>query len=251
MRRFVFVLALIVVLAALPAQAQTLEELFDRGNAHFEARRYDSAKVCYAEALATGQESAALYFNLGNAYFRTGDLGRAILYYLRAQRLEPADDDIRANLEFAKRYTSIQMEGVRLNPVSSFFVTIVAPYNLHQLAWLASMCFVLLCVVLIVRYGFGRRGALLRAAITVGVTLLVVSSLLTPVKYNADYLTRRGVIVAEECTVRTGPSLSSETELEAVPGLIVEILDETGDFVNVLFENKRRGWIEKDLVAVI
>jgi len=189
-------------------------ELFDKGNRFYEARQYDSAIVSYAEALATGQESASLYFNLGNAYFKSGDLGHAVLYYLRAQRLEPNDDDIEANLEFAKRYASVQMEGVKLNPISSFFETIVAPYKLDLLAWVASACFILLFLALTVRYGLGRQGLLVRAAITSSATLLVVSSLLTTVKYNVEFLTERAVIVAENCGVRTGPSLSSEVELD-------------------------------------
>ena len=70
-------------------------------------------------------------------------------------------------------------------------------------------------------------------------------------KYDFDYLTTRAVIVAEDSVVRTGPSERSPKELDAAPGLVVEILDETSDFYNVLFENKRRGWVRKDLVAVI
>jgi hypothetical protein len=59
------------------------------------------------------------------------------------------------------------------------------------------------------------------------------------------------VIVAEEAPVTTGPSPQSDLELQGAPGLIVEIVGETPDYYNVLFENKRRGWLKKDLVAEI
>jgi uncharacterized protein YgiM (DUF1202 family) len=59
------------------------------------------------------------------------------------------------------------------------------------------------------------------------------------------------VLIAEDCPVTTGPSEQSDVELEGAPGLVVEVLDESGDYYNVLFENKRRGWIRKELVAVI
>ena len=81
--------------------------------------------------------------------------------------------------------------------------------------------------------------------------LLVIISGLTTFKYRNDYLTRRAVIIAEQPTVYTGASEQSDVELEGAPGLIVEILSESSDFYNVLFENKRRGWIKKALIAEI
>jgi hypothetical protein len=227
------------------------EQYFQQGNEYFEAKHYDSAIASYLLVTDLGIESAPVYFNLGNAYFRTGDLGHAVLNYLRAQRLAPADADIAANLDFARRFTSIQMEGVALNPVSSLFESIVAPYRLDALAWTSSAFFVLLLLFLIARYGFAFRGSVIRIGITLSVILLLAGSLLTTVKYRHDYLTEWAVIVAEECTVRTGPSDLSDKELDGAPGLVVEIVSESGDYYNVLFENKRRGWLKKSLVAVV
>jgi len=224
---------------------------FAQANRFYEQRAYDSAVFSYRQLVSQGLESAPLYFNLGNAYFRSGDLGQAVLCYLRAKRLDPSDPDIKANLEFAHQYTSVQMEGVRLNPISSLFESIVEPYHLSTLAWLSSGFFFLLFGFLIARYGFAFRGITIRTGIWLSVLLLLSASLLTTVKYDSDFLTQRGVIIAEECVVRTGPSEQADKELDASPGLIVEILTESGDFYNVLFENKRRGWIRKDLLAVV
>lgn len=227
------------------------DERFTSGNRHYEQKNYDSAVTAYTELVDQGLESAPLYFNLGNASFRSGDLGHAVLYYLRAQRLDPTDPDIAANLDFARRYTSVQMEGVALNPVSSLFESIVAPYRLTTLAWLSSALFFVLFGFLIARFGYAWRGALVKTGIWLALILLISASLLTTVKYHHDYLVRRAVILAEESVVHTGPSDLSEKELDGSPGLIMEILAESGDFYNVLFENKRRGWIRKDLVAVV
>ncbi len=238
------------VLLASAALADPVQD-FEQGNRYFEAKQHDSAIASYLLITDRGIESAPVYFNLGNAYFRTGDLGHAVLNYMRAQRLDPADADIAANLDFAQRFTSIQMEGVALNPVSSLFESIVAPYRLETLAWVSSAFFVLLLLFLIARYGFVFRGSIVRIGITVSVILLLSASVLTTVKYRHDYLTEWAVIVAEECAVRTGPSDLSDKELDAAPGLVVEILSESGDYYNVLFENKRRGWLKKSLVAVV
>lgn len=220
-------------------------------NKSYEEKKYEKAIEGYESLLKGGIESAALYFNLGNAYFKNGQLGHAILNYMRARGMDPADNDITHNLAFARGFTRVQMEGVQLNPVKSFFDSIVTPYRLSQLAWLSSGIFVLLFIFLIFRFGLSYRGSFLRVTTTLIIILLVVSSGLTTIKYRSEFIVRRAVVIAEESPVRTGPSDLSEIELHGAPGLIVEILKESGAFYFVSFENKRRGWIEKNSIAEI
>jgi len=245
-------LVLLVLLFNGPAiSAEEPADEFARANELYEQREYDSAVQAYAKIINEGVESASLYFNLGNAYFKKGDLGHAILYYLRAKRLDPSDEDIVSNLEFARQFSRVQMEGVQLNPINSFLISLVDPYRIDSLAWASSGCFVLFFLFLIIRFGLGISNPGVRIGIILALILLVVSTSLTTFKYRHEFLTRRGVIVAEEAPVKTGPTEQSDIELQGAPGLVVEILDETVDYYNVLFENKRRGWIEKRLVAEI
>ncbi len=247
---FAFVLPLLVLRGATISAAAHADE-FARANELYEQKEYDSAVQAYAKIINEGIESASLYFNLGNAYFKEGDLGHAILYYLRAKRLDPSDEDITSNLEFARQFSRVQMEGVQLNPVNSFLISLVDLYRIDSLAWASSGCFVLFFLFLIIRFGLGISTPGVRIGIILALILLVVSTSLTTFKYRHEFLTRRGVIVVEEAPVKTGPSEQSDIELQGASGLIVEILAETGDYYNVLFENKRRGWIEKHLVAEI
>ena len=242
-------MAMMLMVSAL--SAQTRLEAFEQANTLYQESNYDSAIVVYNRIIDDGVESAPLFFNLGNAYFKNGDLGHSILFYMRALRLEPGDDDIRANLEFARSFTRVQMEGVALNPVNSLMAEIVAPYRLNTLAWVSSAFFIILVLLLALRFGYGYRSSLMRTGIVLSLILLVVCSMITTFKYRHDYLTRRAVLVAEECPVFGGPSEEMDVELQGAPGLTVEILDESGDWYNVLFENSRRGWIRKDLVAEV
>ena len=241
-------LGFVLVALAVPA-AGTPADLFARANAAYQSKLYDSALALYGQIEAQGLESASLYFNIGNAYFKNGDLGHAVLNYLRAARLDPGDDDIRSNLTFAHGFTRVQMEGVKLNPISSFVESVVGPYRLDTLAWIASFFFVVLIGLLISRFGLGFQNGALRFSLVTALILLVVAASVTTFKYRIDYLTRRGVILAEDAAVRTGPSVELDVELQGSPGLVVTILDESGDWYSVLFENKRRGWIRKELVA--
>jgi tetratricopeptide (TPR) repeat protein len=230
---------------------ETYAEAFTSANNQYESKHFEQAIGKYKEILGTGFESSAIYFNLGNAYFKKGDLGNAIVNYRRAERLDPTDNDISENLAFARNFTAIQMEGVELNPVRNFISVALKPYKLDLLAWVSSGCFIFLSILLIIRLGFGFKSRILRAGIVAGVTLLLVISMLTTYKYRIDYLTDYAVLVAEDVPIHTGPTEASDIELRGTPGMEVEIISATGDFFNVLFENKRRGWVRKELVAVI
>ncbi|MBD3402503.1 tetratricopeptide repeat protein [candidate division GN15 bacterium] len=252
-KRILWLLLLVPVVISfgVEADAQTRREAFDQANRLFQDGRYDSAIVLYERILADRVESASLYFNLGNAYFKQGDIGRAVLNYLRAERLDPRDDDISANLEFARGYTRVQMEGVKLNPISGVIESIIDPVRLNTLAWISSLLFIAFFVLLSLRYGLDFRDAWLRRSAVLILVLLIAASLLTTYKYRHDYLTRRAVLTCDQCPVYIGPSEDLDVELQGAPGLVVEIVDQSGDWYNVLFENKRRGWIRSDLVAEV
>ncbi len=244
-------LILILLILASGAVAADFAEEFQQANQFYEQREYESAIRLYESILSEGIESAELYYNLGNAYFRNDDIGHAILNYLRAQRLDPADEDIRHNLEFARQFSRVKMEGVKLNPVTGFLESLVQPYRLHTMAWVSSILFILFCLVLMIRYGLGFRGPLIRAGVIVGLVLVVIFSGLTTFKYRTDYLTRRVVIVAEDSPILNGPTANADLEFQGAPGLVAEVVATSGDYYNVLFENKRRGWIKQDLVAEV
>lgn len=233
------------------AGALAQDNYFETGNKYYEQGEYESAIAVYKKVEEAGMESAALYYNLGNAYFKNGDLGRTILYYNRAKRLNPSDPDIQNNLEFASRFSTIQMEGVELNPINSFLKSIVDDYRLKTLGWFASLCFIIFVGFLIVKYGFQIEFTGLNPVMTLVLIMVVITSGLTSFKYRTDFLNKRAVIIAQESTVYSGPSSNSDLEFEGSPGLVVEIVTESGDFYDVLFENKRRGWVKKDLLEVI
>jgi hypothetical protein len=242
--------AIALAVVCSPIRANPRSE-FDRGNQFFQEKSYDSALAVYSGIERQGLESAELYFNMGNAFFKKGDLGHAVLYYLRARRLDPGDDDIAANLAFSRGYARIQMEGVQLNPVYSFAETMLGSYRLNSLAWISSALFIGFFLLLTMRFGFGLTFGWLRgASITLGV-LLLLSVCATTFKFRHDYVTSRGVVLAEDCPVQSGPTDQSEIELRGAPGLVVEILGRSGEYIHVLFENKRQGWVRRDQIEII
>ena len=245
----ILTILLVTVICAAATSAQ--DDIFQTGIKYYQEGNYDDAIKMFSKIEKSGIESAALYYNLGNAYFKSGDLGRAVLYYHRAKRLGPGDADIINNLKFASQFSEVQMVGVQLNPIEAFLKETVGSYQLSALGWLSSLFFISLVVLLIMKFGLQFCFTGIDAVIISVLCLTIFAAGLTSFKYRVDYLDRRAVILAPEAPVYSGPSSNSELELRGAPGLVVELLRESGDYYHVLLENKRRGWIKKDLVAEI
>ena len=95
----------IIVVGSVSAQETSAGELMAGANERYERGEYAEAAQQYEALVDRGYGTAAVYFNLGNAYLESGDLGRAILSYLRARELAPLDSDIRTNLDLARSMT--------------------------------------------------------------------------------------------------------------------------------------------------
>src|SRR5881396_2723410 len=95
-------LILLLLCAWSVPRAEDVPTAFDQANQLYEEGKFAEAATAYEKMLRPGQASPALYFNLGNAFFKAGQLGRAVLKYRLAERLAPRDPDIRANLKFAR-----------------------------------------------------------------------------------------------------------------------------------------------------
>ena len=102
--RFLFLFAVLFIAGHCgPAQAKEVSAEFDQANKLYEEGKYSEAAAVYEKAVKAGQVSAALCFNLGNALFKAGQPGRALVWYRRAEALSPRDPDIQANLQFVRK----------------------------------------------------------------------------------------------------------------------------------------------------
>jgi len=192
-----------------------------------------------------------LYYNIGNCYFRQGELGYAILYYLRAKRLNPNDDDINSNLAFARQFMPTRMEGVKINPITSFFDMVVAPFTMNMMSWMGSILFILFLLFLSLMIYFQFRGLFVKITAYCLLILVIVTLSLAGYKFRSEYMTQKGVLVTTEAEIYSAPSENSDLEFTGGFGLTFEIKKSTGDYYLVIFENKRKGWIKKENVEII
>jgi tetratricopeptide (TPR) repeat protein len=244
-------LALFVWLAGafLPAragEAPSAAVQFDAANRLYEQGRYREAAAAYERLLAQGRATSALYFNLGNAWFKAGEAGRAILNYRLAERLAPRDPDIQANLRLTRELVrggpvpapSLWQRGINaLTPGEWGFLTVFC-------AWL---CFGALTAA---ELWPGRLGACRRWAAVAGV-LAVTAGTCLAAQWFTDRRRLEAVVTAKEAIVRYGPLQVSRELQKVTDGAELIVLDEKDGWLQVAGLARGPGWIQAADVALL
>jgi tetratricopeptide (TPR) repeat protein len=236
-------------LASTSGAAVDPSALFVRAGGLYSEGRYADAARKYQDVLAAGVESANLHYNLGNAYFRAGDVGRAILSYERARRLAPRDPDVLANLAFAR---SRGAEAERRSLLSRMLFPLADRMTTDWLFLLGivtwTVFFALLAVARVVP---PARVNARRGAIAAGIaTLLLLSSGL--VRLITVELPPHVVVVSDRiATVRFEPSISGSPHFEVKPGAFLRLVAEREDWAQVARSDGLRGWVERKSIEVL
>jgi tetratricopeptide (TPR) repeat protein len=248
----VLILPAFLILILSPAlYAYNADSVFSEAGKHYENKEYRTALNKYQSIMDNGYQSASLYYNLGNCYIKENQFGYAILYYLKAKRLSPNDEDIETNLAFARQFMPTRLEGVKINPVSEFFNSAVGYFTLDSLAWITSIFFVAFFLIISLSIFLRYHSPLQRILIYSILSILIIAGGMTTYKYRIDIVSKKGVVVTDEANIYSSPNESGDIEFVGSFGLIVEIEKEANGYYLVLFENKRKGWINRDEIGVI
>ena len=235
---------LLGVVLGLRAFAQTSSAAFDAANRLYEQGKFSEAAVAYENLVRSGQASAALYFNLGNAFFKGGQMGHAIAAYRHAEQLSPRDPDLRANLQFARN----QVQGPTLS--STGWQRWLAKLSLNEWTWLAAASIWLLFFVLTLRQWRPGWKQDLR---TYTVVLCAASLLVCACFGGAFYLDRcspEAIVIAREAAVRQGPLDEAPTAFTARDGSELKVLDRKDEWLQVTADSRRIGWVHRDQVLL-
>ena len=202
-----FAAALQIFSSPRPALADGHGDLaaFQSANQMYDGGEYEEAALSYERLIGLGADDPTLYYNLANAYYKTDDLGRAILNYMRARRLAPFDADIAANLDLALREAeaspSLRAPVPTLARLAERVPAGIAP-PIALTCWLALGG---IAAALAFGWRSSRPAVLRRTAITLA-ALLAVSATVALGEYIGDRHWRGvGIITAESAEVFSGP----------------------------------------------
>ncbi len=231
----------------LQAQFVSPQEVFERGEELYREGEYDQAVEQYEALRSQGVVDGALCYNLGNAYFKSGRLGLAILNYERALDQMPGDQDTRANLEFANE---LIVDVVQRPPMPAYVAWVVDLYHSLDpsfLAVLLSLSFLIggaaVSILLLDIRPQLRTPAIYTLATVGAVGLLSVTVLIAKVQSSGER--EEGIVMAQVLDVRSGPGDTNPQLAEIHEGLKLTVLGEREDWLQVRLPNGLTGWVKE------
>lgn len=228
------------------ATAQTPETLrhFDEGNRHYTNGEYAEAVRAYEAADSTNYRSAALYYNLGNAYYRLDDMGRAILNYERARLLEPENRAIDHSLRLAKTRTMDRFSQLPPPIWTSVWRKVEAEVGLRVILWVGLLLYLAAGSIVIARVLLERRQAWIRRVVAVLFAVSVPLILVSLISSRSEWVRPRCVVLDEVASVKVAPSDDAETETEIHEGLVVQTLNADSAWFRIRLPNGVTGWVD-------
>ena len=240
------VVAFMAVAITVNVQGPAAADLMAEGNSRYDREEYAEAVQLYESLVGDGYHDTALYYNLGNAHLGNGDLGRAVLSYLRARELSPRDPDVRANLELARELTVDRIAAERGSILESVSYAGLRWLNRGELGLVALgmwfVCGVAIGGLLTWRAFPMRNVARVFAYLVVAAT--VASSLTFLSTLYANPYDSAGVVIVDAVEVLDGPGWQYSEEFIVHSGAQVRMNDSRHGWVEVsLPGGELQGWV--------
>jgi tetratricopeptide (TPR) repeat protein len=231
----------------------TNNSLLTKANQEYDKGLYNESIQTYLQIIESNVESSQLYFNLGNAYFKTKDLTSAILYYEKAKKLSPNDENILYNLGVVNSRITDKIESVPQMffkrwwnqfynifsanswskvAIGLFILTLVfgAAYLLSQSRFIKKLFFVLSFIFLL---------------------LSISSYFVSYQKYYYSVNQKEAILFKPTITVKSSPNQNSVDLFVIHEGTKLYVLDQVGDWIEIRIANGSVGWLPKNEVKYI
>jgi len=248
-------IVLLLVGLATGASAQDLDAARQSalaGDQAYEAGDFDLAVEQYEEAVEAGLDSADLHYNLANAHYKQGELGRAIAGYTRALRRDPRHAAARENLSQAQTQQRDEaLEPLTLPVFLKPFGWIYSRVGVDEWAFLSLAIAFALGLILIARQWGLISGFVRGRAVGLLIPCLLVALTLTGVRYQRDFQRERAVVVAEEVGVRSGPGTEYNLSFKVHEGLLLYVSERRGGWMQIHLGGELVGWVPAEQLEVI
>ncbi|QYJ68961.1 tetratricopeptide repeat protein [Flavobacterium litorale] len=226
------------------------QSTFDEGNALYKEGKYNEAAKAYQSILDDGKQSAEVYFNLANAYYKMDAVAPAIYNYEKALLLKPNYEDAKINLGYAQKMTIDDIQAVPEVGFSKIVHNFTGAYHYDVWAWGAVIGSVLFLLCFIGYYFAGTTT--LKRVFFMGMVLMflgIVVTILSAVFVEAESAKQRPAIVFNEVvSVKSEPTDGAPDAFILHEGTKVYVLETLGNYKKIELADDTEGWIKKDAI---
>lgn len=235
---------IIGLLLAFIATAQN-EKLFDQATEAYNNGDYEKAIGLYNSILDSGQHSAAVYYNLGNAYYKLNNIAESIYNYEKSLLLNPNDEEVKTNLGYAQNMTLDAIDTLPQTGLAKIYKSITSILTFDQWAYISIVFMVLFVLFYIAFYYFKfstkKRWAFISSLIAL--FLCIISIVFAAIGKRDFNLDNPAIIFAEEIAVNTEPNIGSETVFTLHSGTKVNVLETLNNWKKIELSDGKTGWV--------
>lgn len=223
---------------------------FEKGNQLYQKENYTEAINSYESILASGEHSADLYFNIGNCYYKLHKVAPAVYNYEKALQLNPNDDEIKTNLDFARKMTIDDIKVVPKVGFSKLIEDFTSSYHYDTWAWIAVVFAFLLLVFFA---GYYLSGTAFKKRIFfsgmffifLGIVLSVSSGIYEKNRIASE---KPAIIFAETASVKGEPKANGPETILLHEGTKVYVLETIANWKKIQLTDESTGWINEDAI---
>jgi tetratricopeptide (TPR) repeat protein len=223
-------------------------EFFVNAGTAYEAGDHERAITLYSSLLDLGWKNGTVYYNLGNAYLRNGELGRAIAAYRHSESFQPRDEDLQANLAFARNTAKDAIQPPRPSAVLATLFFWHYQLSRSELIWTVIVVNLLLWSILLLR--LYRRASEALRWIFFGL-LLVLLATGASLAVHTLFPQRIAVVVPQEVEALTGPGEDAVVRFKLHAGTEVRVRDQRDGWVRIALPDGQQGWVASEYVEVV
>ncbi len=245
MMKYIILLLLIVQSAV----ASEWDSYFNEGNKAYKEGKYEESVNFYLKIIENNVESGEVFFNLGNAYYKLDEIGRAILYYEKAEKYLAGDEALQQNLQIARLKIIDEIEPIPKLFLTNWWEKLTHFLSLENLGWLTIFLFVFF--VIFVSFNILlRRRFLLKIVLISGILLSLVLIFYSSRIYEFE-TTKFGVIFDKKISVVSEPGLGASELFILHEGTKVKINRNIDDWYEISIADGKTGWCKSYSVGII
>ncbi len=246
------IILFLLVSLGLQAQPDSLLHDYSMANTQYKNKQYAQAADLYQKILSAGYESPEVFYNLGNAYFKTNNIAKSILYYEKALKLAPHDKDILNNLKYANQFVKDEFNVVPEFFLDRIFNSILHLFNSNLWAIISIISFIL-SLTLFVIFLFSKIILRRKISFALSFVFLFVTLLSFWFSYQMKdlYTKPHNAIIMEVNTLKSSPENDGTDLFILNKGVKVQIEGENDGWFEVKLPNGKVGWLKKEDVGVI